>query len=105
MRLYKLGILGVALLAGGCAATDYSWQRRDGRQAGGKSFDYAISECRRISGRNDEEIMRRCMERFGYVWAPRPVADYCTSDCRYSEYRPRRRHHHHHHGRRHHDDD
>jgi hypothetical protein len=95
MRLYKLGILCAALLVGGCAASaDYAWQRRDGRPAGGESFDYAISECRRISGRYDEEIMQRCMARFGYVWAPRQV-EYYPADYRYSEYRPRRRHHHH----------
>jgi hypothetical protein len=96
MRLFKLGILCAALFAGGCA-TDYSWQRRDGGPAGGRSFDYAISECRRISGRYDEEIMRRCMERYGFVWAPSPYESYCyNSDCRYSEYRPHRRHHHRH---------
>ena len=99
MRLLKLGVLVAVLLVGGCA-TDYSWQRRDGRVAGGEAFDHAISECRRISGRNDEEIMRRCMHRFGYVWAPRTY-DSCYTDCgqpgyRYSDYRPRPRHRHHH---------
>jgi hypothetical protein len=85
MRLLKFTVLCAALLAAGCAS-DYRWQRRDGGPLG-ESFQGAISECRRASGRNDEEIMRRCMYRHGYVWAA------ASDDSEYSDYR--RRHHHH----------
>jgi hypothetical protein len=91
MRLLKFAVLSAALLAAGCAS-DYSWQRRDGGRLG-EDFQWAISECRRISGRADEEVMRRCMYRRGYVWAQNVASaeeDY--------DYRPRRRH-------RHYDDD
>jgi hypothetical protein len=91
MRLLKLAVVCAAFLVAGCAS-DYSWQRRDGGRLG-EDFQWSISECRRIAGRNDEEIMRRCMHRRGYVWAQN-VATYDDYD--YRDYRPRRRHHHHH---------
>jgi hypothetical protein len=87
MRLLKLAVVSAALLVAGCAS-DYSWQRRDGRPLG-EEFQWAISDCRRVSGRHDEEIMRRCMHRRGFVWAQNAYYD---DDY---DYRPRRRHRHH----------
>jgi hypothetical protein len=87
MRLVKYAVLSAALLAAGCAS-DYSWQRRDGGPLG-EDFQWAISECRRIADRYDEEVMRRCMYRRGYIWAQNA---YQEED--YPEYRRHRRHHH-----------
>ena len=86
MRLLKFAVVCAALLVAGCAS-DYSWQRRDGGRLG-EDFQWAVSECRRIASRNDEEIMRRCMYRRGYIWAQNSY-----DDADYADYRPRRRHH------------
>jgi hypothetical protein len=87
MRLLKFGVLCAALLVAGCAS-DYRWQRRDGGPLG-ESFQWAIGECRRVADRQDEEVMRRCMYRRGYVWAAA-----ATEDDDYYRGRHHRRHHH-----------
>ena len=91
MRLLKFAVLGAALLVAGCAGGEYRWQRADGGPLG-ESFQWAISECRRVADRQDEEVMRRCMYRRGYVWAAAAEQPaYYNSG--YSGRRYRRRHH------------
>ena len=49
------------------------WQRMDGGPVRGYGFDRAMAECRGRSRDADEaaaQMMRRCMERRGYVWGP-----------------------------------
>jgi hypothetical protein len=74
MKLLKFAALAAVVLAGGCATNEYGarWQRTDGR-AIDRSFDWAMSHCRRRASDQDEgrdavHAMRRCMERRGYVW-------------------------------------
>jgi len=72
MKLLTVAALSAAVLIGGCA-NNYGarWQRADGGPVG-ESFDWAMSRCRRVASDRDEgavHAMRRCMARFGYVWA------------------------------------
>jgi len=76
MKLLKIAALAAAVLSGGCA-TEMAWQRIDGRPID-RSFDWAVTECRRYATQYDEEVeaMHRCMHRRGYVWAAAPNGYY-----------------------------
>ena len=66
-------LLAAAVLAGCTPGGEMRWQRYDGGPVYGYAFDRAIAECRGRSMNADEaaaQIMRRCMERRGYVWGP-----------------------------------
>ena len=74
MKVFKATVLGVALFAGGCAGGggQMAWQRVDGRPVNPWAFDRAMAECRSRAHHRDEgavQVMQRCMERRGYVWA------------------------------------
>jgi len=78
MKLLKLAALGAALLAGGCATTEMTWQRYDGRPIERGSFQHAMNQCRFVAldRENATALMHRCMASRGYVYgeAPPPYA-------------------------------
>ena len=56
-----------------------AWQRMDGGPVYGYGFERAMGECRGRARDHDEaaaHVMRRCMARRGYVWAPASSSGY-----------------------------
>ena len=70
MKLRLSAVLLAAAVLAGCGP-EMRWQRADGGPVYGYAFDRAMAECRGRSMNADEaaaHIMRRCMERRGFVW-------------------------------------
>lgn len=86
MKLLKLAALCAVVLTGGCATNEYGarWQRIDGGPVG-RGFDRAIAHCRYVASERFErqsatQVMQRCMERHGYVWAVGYTGNYYYND-------------------------